>query len=117
MDKKIIFDRLAKGEDPESIAKEFTDLLNEANKEYTKKKEEVQMMEELQDIIDMFIEWMCRYYNTTFNLDVRADQVIELIDGLKGYLNALSTVKPMLDKTTANDYDKIVEEFVKGMRW
>ena len=38
MDKNVILERLMKGEDAEAIAKEFTDMLNEANKEYAEKK-------------------------------------------------------------------------------
>lgn len=117
MDKNVILERLMRGEDAEAIAKEFTDMLNEANREYAEKKEAVQMKEELQDIIDMFMEWLNRYYEIPSEREVRADEVIELIDGLKGYLNALSAMKPMLEKTTAAGFDDTLEEFIKNMRW
>ena len=117
MDKNVILERLMRGEDAEAIAKEFTDMLNEANREYAEKKETVQMKEELQDIIDMFMEWLNRYYEIPSEKEVRADEVIELIDGLKGYLNALSAMKPMLEKTKADNYDEVLEEFLKGMKW
>jgi hypothetical protein len=116
MDKNVILERLMRGEDAEAIAKEFTDMLNEANREYTEKKEAVQMKEELQDIIDMFMEWLNRYYEIPSEREVRADEVIDLIDGLKGYLNALSAMKPMFEKTTADNYDEVLE-FVKNMGW
>ena len=116
MDKNVILERLMRGEDAEAIAKEFTDMLNEANREYTEKKEEVQMKEELQDIIDAFTEWLNMYYDIPFEREVRADEVIELIDGLKEYLNALSAMKPMLEKTKADNYDEVLE-FVKNMGW
>ena len=117
MDKNVILERLMRGEDAEAIAKEFTDMLNEANREYTEKKEAVQMKEELQDIIDMFMEWLNRYYEIPSEKEVRADEVIELIDGLKGYATALSAMKPMLEKTKADNYDEVLEEFLKGMKW
>ena len=117
MDKNVILERLMRGEDAEAIAKEFTDMLNEANKEYAEKKEKVQMKEELQDIIDMFMEWLNRYYEIPSEREVRADEVIDLIDGLKGYAAALSAMKPMLEKTKADNYDEVLEEFLKGMKW
>ena len=116
MDKNVILERLMRGEDAEAIAKEFTDMLNEANREYAEKKEEVQMKEELQDIIDMFMDWLNKYYDIPFEKDVYADDVIELLDGLKGYVDALSAMKPMFDKTKANNYDEVLE-FVKNMGW
>ena len=116
MDKNVILERLMRGEDAEAIAKEFTDMLNEANREYAEKKEEVQMKEELQDIIDAFTEWLNMYYDIPFEREVRADEVIDLIDGLKEYLNALSAMKPMLEKTKADNYDEVLE-FVKNMGW
>ena len=117
MDKNVILERLMRGEDAEAIAKEFTDMLNEANREYAEKKETVQMKEELQDIIDMFMEWLNRYYEIPSEKEVRADEVIDLIDGLKGYLIALSAMKAMLEKTKADNYDEVLEEFLKGMKW
>lgn len=117
MDKNVILERLMRGEDAEAIAKEFTDMLNEANREYAEKKEAVQMKEELQDIIDMFMEWLSRYYEIPCDKEVHADEVIDLIDGLKGYATALSAMKPMLEKTKADNYDEVLEEFLKGMRW
>lgn len=117
MDKNVILERLMRGEDAETIAKEFTDMLNEANREYSEKKEAVQMKEELQDIIDMFMEWLNRYYEIPSDKEVRADEVIELIDGLKGYAAALSTMKPMFEKTTAAGFDDTLEEFIKNMGW
>ena len=117
MDKNVILERLMRGEDAEAIAKEFTDMLNEANREYAEKKEAVQMKEELQDILDMFMEWLNRYYEIPSEREVRADEVIELIDGLKGYLNTLSAMKPMFEKTTAAGFDDTFEEFIKNMGW
>ena len=117
MDKNVILERLMRGEDAEAIAKEFTDMLNEANREYAEKKEAVQMKEELQDIIDLFTEWLNKYYEIPCERELRADEVIDLIDGLNGYLNTLSAMKPMIEKTTAAGFDDTLEEFIKNMGW
>ena len=117
MNKNDILDRLMRGEDAEAIAKEFTDMLNEANREYSEKKEEVQMKEELQNIIDMFMEWLNRYYEIPFERELRADQVIDLIDELKEYVDTLSAMKPMFEKTMATCPDEKLEEFIKSMGW
>ena len=117
MNKNDILDRLMRGEDAEAIAKEFTDMLNEANREYSEKKEEVQMKEELQNIIDMFMEWLNRYYDIPSEKDVCADDVIELLDGLKGYVDALSAMKPMFEKTTVAGHEQTIEDFIRNMGW
>ena len=117
MNKNDILDKLMRGEDAEAIAKEFTDMLNEANREYVEKKEEVQMKEELQDIIDMFMDWLNKYYDIPVDKELRADEVIELLDGLKGYAAALSAMKPMFEKTTAAGFDDTIEDFIKNMGW
>jgi hypothetical protein len=118
MIKNDILERLMKGEDAEAIAKEFTDMLNEANKEYAEKKEEVQKKEELQGIIDLFIEWFNKYYEVPFDRSmVTADDVIEIIEGMEEAATALANMKPFLMKTTTIDPDKTIENFLKNMKW
>ena len=121
MDKNVILERLMKGENAEAIAKEFTDMLNEANKEYAEKKEEVQMKEELQDIIDMFVDWLNKYYEVPFKRELRADQVIDFIDSIKEYAAALSDLETLFAKTSASDPtfqpDKVLDDFLKSMKW
>jgi hypothetical protein len=118
MIKNDILERLMKGEDAEAIAKEFTDMLNEANKEYAEKKEEVQKKEELQGIIDLFIEWFNKYYEVPFDGSmVTADDVIDIIEGVEEAATALANMKPLLMKTSTTDPDKTIENFLKNMKW
>jgi hypothetical protein len=118
MDKNVILERLMRGEDAEAIAKEFTDMLNEANKEYAEKKEEVQKKEELQGIIDLFIEWFNKYYEVPFDSSmVTADDVIEIIEGMEEMATAFTNMKPLLMKTSTTDPDKTIENFLKNMKW
>ena len=118
MIKNDILERLMKGEDAEAIAKEFTDMLNEANKEYAEKKEEVQKKEELQSVIDLFIEWLNKYYEVPFDRSkVTADDVIDIIEGAKEAVTAFTDMKPFLMKTTTIDPDKAIEEFLKHRGW
>ena len=118
MIKDDILARLMKGEDPNKIAQEFTDALNAAIKEQEVKKEEVQKKEELQGIIDLFIEWFNKYYEVPFDRTVEADDIIELIEGAEEMVKAFTDMKPFLTKTTTiGDPDKMLENFLKHKGW
>jgi lipoate-protein ligase A len=118
MIKNDILERLMKGEDPNKIAQEFTDALNAAIKEQEEKQEEVQKKEELQDIIDLFVEWFNKYYEVPFDRSkVTADDIIELIEGVEEAATALVNMKPLLMKTTTINPDKTIDDFLKSMKW
>ena len=117
MNKNDILERLMKGEEAQTIADEFAKMLNEANKEYAEKREEVQMKEELQEILDMFVDWLDRFYEVPFERELTADVVIDVLDGIKEYTDILSKMKPMVDKTKAYNPDKTLEDFLKVMKW
>ena len=119
MIKNDILERLMKGEDPNKIAQEFTDALNAAIKEQEVKKEEIQKKEELQSVIDLFIEWLNKYYEVPFDRSVvTADEVIDIIEGAKEMATALTDMKPFLMKTTTvEDPDKMINDFLKSMKW
>lgn len=118
MIKNDILERLMKGEDPNKIAQEFTDALNAALKEQEVKKEEVQKKEELQSVIDLFVEWLNKYYEVPFDRSaVTADDVIDIIEGAKGAVTAFTDMKPFLMKTSTIDSDKMIEEFLKHKGW
>ena len=119
MIKNDILERLMKGEDPNKIAQEFTDALNAALKEQEVKKEEIQKKEELQSVIDLFIEWLNKYYEVPFDRSmVTADDVIDIIEGAKEMTAALTDMKPFLMKTTTiEDPDKMLKEFLKHKGW
>ena len=117
MIKDDILARLMKGEDPNKIAQEFTDALNTAMKEQEEKQEEVQKKEELQGIIDLFVEWLDKYYEVPFDRTIEADEVIELIEGAKEMVTAFTDMKPFLMKTTTIDSDKMINDFLKHKGW
>lgn len=117
MIKDDILARLMKGEDPNKIAQEFTDALNTAIKEQEEKQEEVQKKEELQGIIDLFIEWFNKYYEVPFDRTVEADDIIELIEGAEEMVKAFTDMKPFLMKTTTIDSDKMINDFLKHKGW
>lgn len=118
MTKNDILTRLMKGEDPNNIAQEFADALNAALKEQEEKQEEVQKKEELQSVIDLFFEWLNKHYDVSPDrANVTADEVIELIEGAKEMVTAFTDMKPFLAKTTAEDPDKMINDFLKHKGW
>jgi hypothetical protein len=144
-DEKTILARLQNGEDAQTIANEMAAMINAANKTYTDqkaaeeaakaaaKRAELQKVEELQDILDMFIDW----FGTHYGVDVEhvknelgADQVIELIDSLKEYIeamknletmfsvkNATKPVKKIVKHNTVPNADETINDFLKKMGW
>ena len=97
---KDILARLQNGEDAQAIADEFAKVINSANKIYTDQKaaEEaakaqakqnaIQKKEDLQEILELFADWVKAYYNIDVE-NVTADQMIELVDALIDYAEAL----------------------------
>ena len=139
---KDILARLQNGEDAQTIANEFAALINKANKMYTDEKaaEEakkaaaekaaLQKKEELQGIIDLFCDWTCEYLGMTredFG-EITADQVIELIDSLKGYVDAIKNFELLFDSkkpavvpgrkiVKTESADETINKFLKSMGW
>ena len=112
-DEKTILVRLQNGEDVQAIANEITAMLNAANKAYTDQKTkeakvEIQKKKELQEILDLFMEWLETFYDIKIDKKVPADSVIELIDSLKEYIEALK------DLESVNDMKKPVEKVIKS---
>ena len=140
-DEKTILARLQNGEDAQTIANEMAAMINAANKLYTDqkaaeeaaeaKRAELQKVEELQDILDMFIDW----FGTHYGVDVEhvknelgADQVIELIDSLKEYIEAIKGLESMLSvkkpavkviksNTKPTNADETINAFLNKMGW
>ncbi len=144
-DEKTILTRLQNGEDAQTIANEMAAMINAANKTYTDqkaaeeaakaaaKRAELQKVEELQDILDMFIDW----FGTHYGVDVEhvknelgADQVIELIDSLKEYVEAIKNLETMfsvknatkpavkvIKSNTKPNADETINDFLKKMGW
>ena len=141
---KDILARLQNGEDAQTIANEMADMINKANKLYADEKaaEEAKKAaaekatlqkkkEELQEIIDLFCDWTCEYLGMTredFG-EITADQVIELIDSLNGYVEAVKSFEALIGGTKkpavapgrkivkAESADETINKFLKSMGW
>ena len=101
-DEKVILTRLQNGESVEDIANEMANLINKVNKTYTdqkaaekaaKAKAETQKKEDLQEILDMFTDWFNAYYGIETDGKLEADAVLELIDSIKEYVEALNDLE------------------------
>ena len=140
---KDILARLQNGEDAQTIANEMAAMINAANKTYTDQKAaeeaakaaaakaEVQKKEELQGILDLFIEWFGTHYSVDtkeIKSELKADQVIELIDSLKEYLEVLKGFESMFDvkkpavkviksNTKPANADETIHAFLNQMGW
>lgn len=142
-DEKTILARLQNGEDAQTIANEMAAMMNAANKMYTDQKAaeeaakaeaakaEVQKKEDLQEILDMFCDWFGTYYKMDveeIKAELKADQVIELIDSLKEYVEAIKGLESMLggkkpavkvikSNTKPANADETINAFLNKMGW
>lgn len=133
---KDILARLQNGEDVQKIADEMAKMINAANKTYTdqkaaeeaaKKQNEIQKREDLQEILDLFMDWLNAHYGIGNKGDVTADQVIELIESLQEYLEAIKDLeaifgvkKPAAKAVKAakpQSADETINQFLKNMGW
>lgn len=138
-DEKTILARLQNGEDVQTIADEMAVMINAVNKTYTDqkaaeeaaKKTEAQKYEDLQEIIDMFVDWFGTYYEIDvedLKSELKADEVIELVDSLKGYIEAIKGLESMFDSkkpvskviksnTKTKSADDRISDFLNKMGW
>ena len=138
-DEKTILARLQNGEDAQTIADEMAAMINAANKTYADqkaaeeaaKKAEVQKYEDLQEILDMFVDWFGTYYEIDvedLKSELKADEVIELVDSLKGYIEAIKGLESMFDakkpaskviksNTKPKSADERINDFLNKMGW
>lgn len=145
-DEKTILARLQNGEDAQTIANEMAAMMNAANKMYTDQKAaeeaskaeaakaEVQKREDLQEILDMFCDWFGTYYKMDveeLKSELKADQVIELVDSLKEYIEAVKgleamfsvknatkpAVKVIKSNTKPANADETINAFLNKMGW
>ena len=134
---KDILARLQNGEDVQKIADEMAAIINAANKTYAdqkaaeeaaKKQNEVQKREDLQEILDLFMDWMNAHYGIGTKGDITADQVIELIESLQEYVEAIKDLEaifgvknaPKVVKKSAKpaaNADETINQFLKNMGW
>ena len=137
-DEATILARLQNGEDAQKIADEMAAALNKVNKIYAdqKAKEEAdraaakraesQKKEDLQEIIDLFMEWLSTYYGVDAQTDLTADQVLELIDSIFEYVEAMKGLESMFAKkapvkviksNTKPNADETINQFLNKMGW
>ena len=138
-DEKVILTRLQNGESVEDIANEMANLINKVNKTYAnqkaaeeaaKAKAETQKKEDLQKILDMFTDWFNAYYDIEINNKLEADAVLELIDSIKEYIEALNDLESILSikksavkatksnaKSKPKSSDEKISDFLKQMGW
>lgn len=137
-----ILARLQNGEDIQKIADEMAASLNKVNKVYTDsvaKAEEAKRAEEekkkalnlqktadLQNILDHFAAWLQEYYNINAGDELKADSIIELIDGVQEYVDALKGLEMVIGKkpavkviksNTKPSADDTINQFLKTMGW
>ena len=137
-DEKTILARLQNGEDAQKIADEMAAMINAANKAYADqkaeeeaaraaaKRAESQKKEDLQEIIDLFIEWLSTYYGVDSQVELTADQVLEVIDSVFEYVEAMKSLESMFTKkvptkviksNTKPNADETINDFLKKMGW
>lgn len=130
---KDILARLQNGEDVQKIADEMAAMINAANKTYAdqkaaeeaaKKQNEVQKKEDLQEILDLFSDWLNAHYGIGTKGDITADQVIELIESLEDYFKAIKDLEAVfgVKKSTkkvvkTKSADETINQFLKQMGW
>ena len=137
-DEKVILARLQNGEDAQTIANEMAEMINKANKMYADevaKAEEAKRAEEqkqaiqkqktadLQDVLDQFAAWFQEYYNIDAGDELKAESVMEIIDGIQEYMDALKGLEMVIDKKPAvkvvkkASADDTINQFLKQMGW
>ena len=137
-DEKVILARLQNGEDAQTIANEMAEMINKANKMYAdevakaeeakraeerKKAQELQKTADLQDILDQFAAWFQEYYSIDASDELKADSIMELIDEVQVWadalkqLGAVSAKKPAVKVVKKASADDTINQFLKQMGW
>ena len=137
-DEATILARLQNGEDAQKIADEMAAALNKVSKIYSDqkakedaeraaaKRAESQKKEDLQEIIDLFMEWLSNYYKVDAQTEVTADQVLEVIDSVFEYVEAMKSLESMFVKkaptkviknTNKPNADETINQFLAKMGW
>ena len=136
-DEKTILARLQNGEDAQKIADEMAAMINKANKAYAdqkaaeeaaRKQNEVQKKEDLQEILDLFADWLKIYYGVETKGELTAEAVLELIDSIKEYIEALKDLEALFDikkpavkgiksNTKPKSADEQIRDFLNKMGW
>ena len=137
-DEATILARLQNGEDAQKIADEMAEMINKANKTYAEqkakeeadrvaaKRAESQKKEELQEIIDLFVEWLTTHYEIGAKVELTADQVLEVVDSVFDYVEAMKSLESMfthkvptkvIKSNTKPNADETINAFLNKMGW
>ena len=140
-DEKTILARLQNGEDALKIANEMAAMVNKVNQMYAdeltkaeeakraeerKKALELQKTADLQDILDQFAAWFQEYYNIDAGDELKAESIMEIIDGIQEYMDALKGLEMVIGKkpavkviksNTKPSADDTINQFLKQMGW
>ena len=140
-DEKTILARLQNGEDAQKIADEMAAMINKANKMYAdevakaeeatraeEKKQAIQKQKtaDLQDILDQFAAWFQEYYNIDAGDELKAESIMEIIDGIQEYMDALKGLEMVIGKkpavkviksNTKPSADDTINQVLKQMGW
>lgn len=117
MTKNDIISRLQKGEDIDAIAAEFTNLLNDAQREYAAKYKKKAAAEELAVAFNAFLE--SYYPSLTKNAPITPDELIELFDALSELaetLGDLTSVFKSETKSKSKEDKEIIEAFLRSLQ-
>lgn len=133
-----ILARLQNGEDIQKIADEMAASLNKVNKMYADevaKAEEAKRAEEqkqaiqkqkvadLQNILDEFAAWFQEYYGIDAGDELKAESIMELIDEVQIWTDALKNLgavpvkKPAVKVVKKANADDTINQFLKSMGW
>ena len=138
-DEKVILTRLQNGESVEDIAKELTDVLNEANHKYedakrtaekAKQKRELAKRSELKALAQMAGKWYNDYIATTEEektafgqalQEADLEEVIELFENIHEIIvPLLGVIDPLVqkkEKKIQKNTDDVINTFLQNMGW
>ena len=138
-DEKVILTRLQNGESVEDIAKELTDVLNEANHKYedakrtaekAKQKRELAKRSDLKALAQMAGKWYNDYIATTEEektafgqalQEADIEEVIELFENIHEIIvPLLGVIDPPVqkkEKKIQKNTDDVINTFLQNMGW
>lgn len=139
---KDIIERLRNNEKIEDIANELTNALNAANAEYERQKEQQKAAKakkeleekmaymkekELQDILELFNDWMANYYDLPKGdpVELEAAEIIKVIDEAVNVLRTIQvldltnifTPKEKEPEKKVATSEEVIENFLKNAGW
>ena len=127
MDVVDIMNRLRTGDSIDDIAREMTDALNEAQKEYEAEvaAEKARQMKELEDslkcsdaaqicvLLDKFIK---KYYPEVESREITTEEFIDVCDAVATLFGAAKKIEqkiaPVVEKAESGEFNDAIEDFL-----